>query len=109
MSEAMLPPAPGLFSTTTCWPHISDSLAPTTRPMVSTPPPGVNGTIMRTKRLGHAGWASAEGATVGASAEAAASETKWRRSIMRIPLFGLDAGSFDERAPLVHLGFQEGC
>jgi hypothetical protein len=25
VSLAMLPPAPGLFSTTTCWPQISDS------------------------------------------------------------------------------------
>ena len=48
----MLPPAPGLFSTTTCWPHISDSRAPTMRPMPSMPPPGVNGTTSLTKRVG---------------------------------------------------------
>src|SRR6516162_969373 len=55
----MLPPAPGLFSITTCWPQISESRAPMMRPMLSMPPPGVNGTTSLMTRLGQP---SAEGA-----------------------------------------------
>ena len=36
--------APGLFSTITCWPNDSASLAPISRPSASPPPPGANGT-----------------------------------------------------------------
>src|SRR5689334_4193019 len=40
----MLPPAPGLFSTTTLWPHASPSFCAIVRPVVSSGPPGGNGT-----------------------------------------------------------------
>jgi hypothetical protein len=75
-SEAILPPAPGLFSTTTCCPHISDRRAPTMRPMPSMPPPGVNGTTSLMKRVGQVctegAWAPAMWLPIaGANTEAA--------------------------------------
>src|SRR5262245_49221932 len=102
----MLPPAPGLFSTTTCWPHISASRAPRMRPMASMPPPGVNGTTSFTTRFGQAPWANAPaGATAGASAEAPTREIRRRRSSMMSP-FGLDPGGLDYRPPQVGLGLE---
>src|SRR5690348_15382304 len=35
-----MPFAPGLFSTTNCWPQLSESFCPTSRAMVSGSPPG---------------------------------------------------------------------
>src|SRR5215510_15510420 len=83
----MLPPAPGLFSTTTCWPHISESRAPTMRPIPSMPPPGVNGTTSLTKRVGQAcGEVACAAAprppSADASVDAADIRTRWRRVIM---------------------------
>src|SRR5262245_22398989 len=104
----MLPPAPGLLSTTTCWPHISESRAPMMRPTASMPPPGVNGTTSLTMRLGQPPCASAArgpstGAMAGATAEAAARRIRPRRSSM-MSLLDLDPGGFDDRTPL--LGFR---
>ena len=48
----MPPPAPGRLSTTTGWPHASCSFCAMPRPMMSSGPPGGNGT---TKRIGLAG------------------------------------------------------
>src|SRR4051812_21004368 len=48
----MLVAPPPLFSTTTCWPHCSESCAETMRAIASVPPPGGKGTTMRTKRDG---------------------------------------------------------
>ena len=48
----MLPPAPGLFSTTTDWPHASESFCAMSRPAMSSDPPGGNGTTMRTGLVG---------------------------------------------------------
>ncbi|MFJ0639712.1 hypothetical protein WLU61_11515 [Bordetella bronchiseptica] len=59
MFEPMLPPAPGLFSTTTVCPRTSVSCLATSRPSVSTAPPGANGTTMR---IGWPGQASAAAA-----------------------------------------------
>src|SRR5215471_19941008 len=50
----MLPPAPGLFSTTTDWPHASVSFCAIRRPAKSSEPPGGNGTIRRTDFAGYA-------------------------------------------------------
>ncbi len=52
-------PAPGRLSATTGWPHFSPSRAPSSRAMMSPPPPGAYGTTMRT---GDAGKSSASGA-----------------------------------------------
>src|SRR5438132_11807240 len=51
--------APGLFSTTTGWPQISESRAPMERERASVAPPGVVGTTIFTGREGK-GCASAE-------------------------------------------------
>src|SRR5262245_64815491 len=78
----MLAPAPGRFSITTCWPQTSDSRAPMVRAMMSVAPPGTNGTIRRTKRVGHA-WANvARTPRLETRAEAADEPSKQRRLIM---------------------------
>ena len=48
----MLPEAPGTFSMITAWPNDERMRSPTMRPMVSTGPPGGNGTIMLIGRTG---------------------------------------------------------
>ena len=45
-------PAPGRFSTTNGLPKRSDSFCPNSRPRMSVPPPGANGTMKLTCRLG---------------------------------------------------------
>jgi hypothetical protein len=52
MSAPMTPPAPPRLSTTTGLPSASDSFCAITRPVMSVPPPGANGTM---KRIGLAG------------------------------------------------------
>jgi hypothetical protein len=44
--------APGRESTTMFWPHFSVSFCPISRVLMSSPPPGANGTIMRIGRPG---------------------------------------------------------
>src|SRR5579862_1807805 len=51
-SLATAPPAPGLFSMTTGWPHASLSFGAISRATISTPPPGANGTMTCTGRAG---------------------------------------------------------
>src|SRR5436190_20403848 len=103
MSAAMLPPAPGLFSTTTVWPHTSCRRLPTRRAVVSVEPPGVNGTTMRTVLAGQPAPFAREDMIAGAAMPAAASETKRRRfsigssldaAIARLPriVFALEFG-----------------
>src|SRR5262245_14297718 len=50
----ILPPAPGRFSTTNCWPTRSDNHWPIRRAATSVVPAGANGTTMRTGRDGYA-------------------------------------------------------
>ena len=57
-SVPMLPLAPALFSTTTAWPHFSESFGAMTRARMSMPVPGEKGTISVTGRLGN-GWGNA--------------------------------------------------
>jgi len=47
-----IPAAPGRFSTTTSWPSASPSAGATVRAVMSTFPPGTNGTMMRIGLLG---------------------------------------------------------
>src|SRR5262245_7226613 len=49
----MLLPAPGLFSTTNCWPSRSDSRWPTSRASTSVGPPAGKPTTSRTGRVGY--------------------------------------------------------
>src|SRR6267142_3157404 len=57
-SAARVPPAPSRFSTVIAWPQSSLSLAATMRPVMSTPPPGLNPTKRRSGLAGK-GWAAA--------------------------------------------------
>ena len=47
-SAPIVVPAPGRFSTRTCWPRLCVSSAASARENVSVAPPGANGTTMRT-------------------------------------------------------------
>src|SRR5262245_21063353 len=55
----MTPPAPGLPSTTNCWPMLSDIFRVTSRPMISTAPPLPSGEMTQTGLLGYGACASA--------------------------------------------------
>src|ERR1043165_3975307 len=46
-------PAPGLFSTKNCWPSVREKCSARTRPTMSVPPAGGEGTMMRTARAGY--------------------------------------------------------
>ncbi len=48
-----MPPGPGMFSTTTCCPNFSLSLAAITREVTSATPPGPNGSTSFTGFSGH--------------------------------------------------------
>jgi hypothetical protein len=50
--EAVVPPAPGKFSMMNCCPSVRDMCSPTMRPVTSAPPPGANGTMIVTGRVG---------------------------------------------------------
>src|SRR5262249_42528836 len=75
---AMLPPAPPLFSTTTCWPQSSVNRLASTRAIGSAEPPGGNGTTKRTYRLGY-DCPQAKRAATGRAAAPAASCSNLRR------------------------------
>src|SRR5207245_11442817 len=57
-TAAILPPAPGRFSITTCWPQDSASFWPRARARISLGPPGVKKTKKRTGFSGQP-WAAA--------------------------------------------------
>src|SRR6218665_87389 len=56
----MVPPAPGLLSTTICWPRSAATRWVTTRATRSVAPLAGKGTITRKGRTGHAAWAWTE-------------------------------------------------
>src|SRR4030081_2532846 len=85
MSAAMLPPAPGLFSTTTDWPHTSCRRLETRRAVISVEPPAVNGTTTRTGLAGQPAADAREMRTDGAATAAAARPAKRRRFSMDTP------------------------
>ena len=66
----MLPPAPGLFSTTTGWPRAVESFWPMIRASVSVLPPGAKGTTYVIGLLGHVSWAAADDDTAPSAANA---------------------------------------
>src|SRR5260221_3357336 len=53
-------PAPGLFSTKNCWPSVREKCSARTRPTMSVPPAGGDGTMMRTGRDGYSDCASTD-------------------------------------------------
>src|SRR5437868_11317829 len=105
MSAAILPPAPGLFSTTTDWPHTSCRRLEMSRAVMSVEPPGVNGTTTRTGFTGQSTPAAL--ATDGAASMAAVAPRKRRRfsmdpppaAIARWPRVLLVAGECDGGSP----------
>src|SRR6185437_9374805 len=68
----MLPEAPGLFSTTTDWPHFRESFSPTMSGSRSATPPAGNGTTMYTGCVGYGSSAEATSGTARKSAASAA-------------------------------------
>src|SRR5712692_1933151 len=78
----MLPPAPGLFSTTTDWPQTSCRRLETRRAVISVEPPGVNGTTTRTGLTGQSAPCAREDRTDGAAKADAARPMKRRRFSM---------------------------
>src|SRR4030088_3321935 len=82
MSAAMLPPAPGLFSTTTDWPQTSCRRLLTRRAVMSVEPPGVNGTTKRTDFVGQSAAKAREEIMDGAATAAAVRPAKRRRFSM---------------------------
>src|ERR1700686_577216 len=86
MSDAILPPAPGLFSTTTDWPQTSCRRLETSRAVISVEPPGVNGTTTRTGLVGQSAPWAREASIDGAARAAAARPAKRRRFNMGNPL-----------------------
>src|SRR6266404_69276 len=61
-SVATIAPPPGLFSTITGWPRLSDNFCPKIRAMISLPPPAAKPTMMWIGRVGYfagSSWAEA--------------------------------------------------
>src|SRR4029077_14755806 len=81
----MLPPAPGLFSTTTDCPHTSCRRLETRRAVISVEPPGVNGTTTRTDLAGQSAPKAREVRSDGAAKAAAARPANRRRFSMGVP------------------------
>src|SRR5262245_26561793 len=108
-SAAILPAAPGRFSTTTAWPHTSDSRVPRMRAIGSLAPPAVAGTTSRTGRAGHACARTglARGDTKVAAADARSIVRREITIALSLSLADGDAAFFDHRPPLVHLGLVE--
>src|SRR5215831_12644930 len=99
MSAAMLPPAPGLFSTTTDWLQISCRRLPTRRAVMSVDPPGVNGTTIFTGLAGQLSASAREERITGDANAAVARPRKRRRVGMDVPPVSSSPdclGSFDE-------------
>src|SRR5215471_11974321 len=88
-----MPPAPPMFSTTTCWPSASLSRCPKMRAMVSTGPPAAYATTMV---IGRAGQSCAVAGAV--SVTASASATSSLAMIVSV-LFGRDPGFLDDLRP----------
>src|ERR1700730_16854949 len=74
----IVPPAPVLFSITTCWPIVREICSPTTRAKKSNPPPGASGTMKRTGAAGYACCLATRDAA-GRATAAAASRRNCRR------------------------------
>src|SRR5262249_43953993 len=98
---AMLPLAPGGFSTTMGWPSRSDRTAPKTRAIRSEAPPGGNETSSLIGRFGKV--SARTGVASAASAHALASRMRTRR----MGLLHLGAGELHQRRPARDLAGEE--
>src|SRR5262249_28834621 len=85
----MLVPAPPLFSTTTCWPHVLESFSPSMRATISVGPPAATGTMRRTGLFGKSAFGvcahAARMKRLGARTGAAERPIKRRRVSMAVP------------------------
>src|SRR5688500_9897802 len=90
----MLPPAPGRFSTTTCWPSALASWSAITRARMSVDWPGGNGTTILIGLVGQV-WASTPGATDAAAASASNSRRFTSRRLL-VLLAGMFARDLEE-------------
>src|SRR5215831_3542389 len=88
-----VPPAPGRFSITTGWPSFSCSDCATMRPMMSAPPPGPNGTIMR-RGVGRAEKQCGGDRKQAASRQHHYSSLGWRRALDAPPSFMIPSAGF---------------
>src|SRR6185312_14498137 len=83
---AMADPAPGLFSTTTCWPSAVEAPLAKKRPTTSDAEPGVKPTMSRNGRDGYASSANAMRDNDGSIAAPSEWPSIWRRdSVMFSP------------------------
>src|SRR5258708_19167382 len=81
----MIPPAPGLLSTTNGWPSDFVSWSPTTRPRMSVADPGVNGTMTLTAFAGYCACAKPGAASKAASNAAAPTRAAMPGGTLFIP------------------------
>src|SRR2546423_8259050 len=88
MSLPIVPPAPGLLSTTTGWPNATERYCMASRPVESVPPPGGRATMQRIGRLGQV---SAR-ATAGAASATAAPLSRVRRDDLSMDTFDHGVG-----------------
>ena len=70
-----MPPGPGMFSITTCWPNFSLSLAAIMREVTSATPPAPNGSTIFTGFSGHFACAWSAGASATSKPSAASAKT----------------------------------
>ena len=90
---AILPAAPGLFSTNTFWPKVLDSSTAVERATISELPPGANGT---TKRMGRVGQLSSAARALPVSklekVMAPAPYSRWRREMGKMSWLSVFSG-----------------
>src|SRR5436190_9154007 len=101
----MAPAAPGLFSTSTCWPHRSPNFAATMRAIRSELPPGGYATMSFTGRAGHCCAAATVTRQQSRTSRAARfmGLLRARAASLAQPLVGLDARFLDELGVLLEL------
>src|SRR5258706_2417920 len=92
----MAPAAPGLFSTSTCCPHMSLNFAAKTRAIRSELPPGGYATISFTGRFGYC-------CAAASPQQSSSAQTMCRTS----PPLVFYAHLFDDRPELLHLALQD--
>src|SRR6185503_16344494 len=95
-SAPILPPAPALFSTTTGWPHASETFCAMTRAKVSAMPPTANGTTIL---MGLEGYACASAPAENASDAPAATR---RSHVFMVRMVGQKVGRRDPSAGVAH-------